>query len=485
MSPLSFVEFCERVLTVRFEPAQRVYWAIAADDVEPRDLTGDDREIARELFGDVDVVPPEARRENAAIKGAGIGWSYFIGYRLLHRALIATPTELGAAGEIRVCLCVAPDLRTGRIPIRYALGAAEGVPAIKRMIETSGSDGFVLRREHGRRTSVETLPASIGGRALRGRRYLEAAFDESGFFRDADYAVNDVDCRRAVIARTLGKFWNGSTPWLETAEVWKTYQANYGHPTTALAARLPTLTMRSDPDVRRLVQAQRESDPDGAAVEYDCQTPAGGGGFYFDGYAIDRCPTDLPLVLPPDTLRPYWETSDYRYGAGFDPAFQRDASAGVVVRKNGALFEVCEVFERRPERGTPLVPSAVVREFAAIAKKHGANKVCSDVHYQESVREHLRESGLSFAEAPGGNQGKGEVYDFARDAIHAGRVRWSAGHRRLTQQLREVIARPLPGGLVSIQSPRRKGSHGDIASAFCLALWAAEKKQFRYGYTQY
>ncbi|HEU4544638.1 MAG TPA: hypothetical protein VFR23_26160 [Jiangellaceae bacterium] len=482
MSPLSFIEFCESVLAVRFEPAQRVYWAVAADDVQLCDLTGDARDIARELFGDIETVPPEARREQVAVKGAGIGWSYFAGLRLLHRALTATSEELGAAGETRVCLAVAPDLRTGRIPVRYALGAAEGVPAIKRLIESSGSDGFTLRREGGRFTSVEALPASIGGRALRGRRYLEALFDESSFFRDSDYAINDTDCRRAVIARTLGKFWNGSTPWLETSEVWKTYQANYGHPTTALAARLPTLTMRSDPDVRRLVEAERERDPDGAAVEYDCQPPAGSGGYFFDGFAIDKSATDaLPLIVLSElATRPHWELEGDRYGAGFDPAFQRDASAGVVVRKRAGVFDVCEVFERRPERGQPLVPSVVCREFAAIAKKHTASRICSDIHYQESVKEHLRESGVSFLQAPGGNQGKSDVYNFARDAIHAGRVRWSAGHRRLTQQLREVVARPLPGGLISIQSPRRKGNHGDIASAFCLALWAAEKGSFRY-----
>lgn len=485
MSPLLFTEFCESVLGVTLEPGQRPFWRVTADGVEPRDLTGGDREVARELFGDVETIPPDARGHVAVVKGADVGFSYIAALRLLHRALTATDAELGAAGEVRPALVVAPDLRTARIVIRYALGAAESVPAIKRLIESSGSDGFVIRREGGRQTSVEALPATVGGRSLRGRRYIEVLFDEAAFFRDSDYAVNDVDCRRAVITRCLGTFWNGSTPWLETSDVWKTFQANYGHPTTALAVRMPTLLVRTDPRVVELVRERRENDPDGAATEYDCQPPAGGGGYYFDGYAIDKCPTDqLALTVLPE-LRPHWETDSDKLGAGFDPAFQRDACAGVVVRNRAGMFDVLDVFERRPERGAPLVPSAVCKEFAVIAKKHGATRVCSDIHYAESVKEHLRSSGVSFVEMPGGNQGKSEVYNLARDLIHAGRVRWSSGHRRLTQQMREVIARPLPGGLIAITSPRRKGSHGDLASALCAALWAAEKHTFHYGRLQF
>jgi len=164
--------------------------------------------------------------------------------------------------------------------------------------------------------------------------------------------------------------------------------------------------------------------------------------------------------------------------AGFDPAFQRDACAGVVVRKRDNLFEVCGVWERKPAKGAPLVPSATVREFCAEALRLGATHIATDVHYRESVREHVP-AGLLLVDAPGGNPGKAEVYGCARELIHAGRVRWSSGHKRLTQQMREVIAKPLVGGLIAITSPRRKGSHGDLGSALCLALWLAQHASHR------
>lgn len=472
MTPLSFLDFLEHVLGIRLEPGQRVFWMVAADGVQPCDLSDPDRAIATELFGsEVDEIPPDCRRHVCVVKGADIGFSYIGGLRLLHRAL--TASELGAPGEIRPALCVAPDLRTGRIPVRNALGAAESVPAIKRLIERQGTDGFVIRREGGRFTSVECLPASVGGSSLRGRRYVEILFDEAAFFRDSNFAINDVDCRRAVTTRCLGQFWNGSTPWLETSDVWKTFQQNFNAPSTALAARIPTLAVRTDPRVIRLVESELERDHEAAQTEYFCQPPAGSGGYYFDGFAIGQCAIEsMPILLPP--------VPRSRVAAGFDPAFQRDACAGVIVRRDGDMFDVCEVFERRPERGIPLVPSQTVKEFAAVADRHGARSVSSDIHYQESVKEALRAERIRFDPAPGGNAGKAEIYDFSRDMIHAGRVRWSAGHRRLTQQLREIVAKPLPGGLVSITSPRRRGSHGDIASAFCLALWSCGKKPTPY-----
>jgi hypothetical protein len=113
-----------------------------------------------------------------------------------------------------------------------------------------------------------------------------------------------------------------------------------------------------------------------------------------------------------------------------------------------------------------------------VATRHGARTVVSDVHYQESVKEHLSESGLSFESAPGGNSGKSEVYTEARELIHSDRVRWSRRHKELTRQMREVMSRPLAGGLIQISSPRRKGAHGDLASALTLALWAASHPSF-------
>ncbi len=54
--PMSFVGFCERVLRLHLTPGQRVLCKVAFDGVDPCDLEGEERDLARQLFGDVDEV---------------------------------------------------------------------------------------------------------------------------------------------------------------------------------------------------------------------------------------------------------------------------------------------------------------------------------------------------------------------------------------------------------------------------------------------
>lgn len=164
-------------------------------------------------------------------------------------------------------------------------------------------------------------------------------------------------------------------------------------------------------------------------------------------------------------------------GAGLDLGLRSDATGGcIVVGSTDPLpvFEVALVFERRPQRGAPLVPSVVVAEFCAEVKHYGGKAVAVDQFYIESVREHVRKAGLHLYESPSGNAGKVQLYTSTRELVHSGRVRFAAGQKRLIQQLREVMSVPLPGGGIRISSPRRRGSHGDLVSAFVLALWRAE-----------
>jgi hypothetical protein len=216
-----------------------------------------------------------------------------------------------------------------------------------------------------------------------------------------------------------------------------------------------------------MIAAERERDPENARRELDAEFMPTGSGHFFDHYAVGRCATDsVPLVVsPPHT--------GWRIGAGFDPAYVRDAAEGVIVRTDGIRFEVVEVFTRIPTKGHPLIPSQVDAEYAALVRKHGGEFVATDAHYRESVREHTKKLGVSLLDAPPGNAGKVLVFSETREAMNADRLRWSSGHRRLTRQANEIISKPLPGGLISISSPRRRGDHGDAIHALCLACWAA------------
>jgi hypothetical protein len=92
----------------------------------------------------------------------------------------------------------------------------------------------------------------------------------------------------------------------------------------------------------------------------------------------------------------------------------------------------------------------------------------SDYHYIESVREHASKEGFGTIAGP---SDKVKVYLPIRVAL--GQFAVSLGDHvlspKLARQLKETLAKPTAGGSLTIFTPRRAGSHGDIASAWILA----------------
>jgi hypothetical protein len=183
---------------------------------------------------------------------------------------------------------------------------------------------------------------------------------------------------------------------------------------------------------------------------------AGGTTVFFDAGLIESCVDDTitggRVAKPGELVR-----------AGADFGFRSDSSALAIGHLVGELVVCAELLERRPEPGKPLVPSETVRDFRDRCYAHGASFVTADGHYREAIVEHL--GTLPFADAPSQPH---EAFVRVRTLMREGRIRIPR-HERLIRQLREVEARPLPGGGMSIHMPRwRTGGHGDLAQAFVL-----------------
>jgi hypothetical protein len=338
LAAVSFTRFVAEVLQVRLTPAQRVLCTVAFDGVDPIQLDASDRDIARQIFGDVDVVPPAARDVLAATCGARAGKSYLLGaLRLLHLSLV-TPLTTLAPGEQAFGLIIAPDLRLSRQTLRYVSGAAKGAPTIARLIAGETADSITLQRPDNRVVCVECLPATRGGSAVRGRSLVAALLDEAAFFRDDDYLVNDTEIFKAVAPRILpsGQLIIASTPWAEAGLLHELHTANYGKPTSALAAHAPTLLLRDDEHTRQLVERERARDPENASREFDAVPMVAGSGAFFDPVAIKACIDEsMPLVAPAMTSG--------RVFCGLDTGFRKDPSAAVVVRATGQNLDHIEV----------------------------------------------------------------------------------------------------------------------------------------------
>lgn len=464
--PEHFADFV-RSLGIEPTPAQEVFWSVACGDVQIADLSEWARPLARDMFGDVDEVPESARGVIACIKGADVGFSFFAGLRLLHRAVTG---DMGDAsqGVPRVALAAAPDLKLARQMVRTARAYAEQDPRIAPMILSPAADSITFDRGDGLVSSVEVLAASAGGRATRGRRYLEVVLDEAAFFRtgDASYEVNDQDVFQSVEARCIGQIWLGSTPWLAENLIWKTYERNFGRPVDALAARLPTLLVRTEERTRRMVEAVRARDPDRAAQEYDCELPGIGGERFFA--SVDRS-VDRELV-PRVALEPSWSAT-----VGIDLGQVRDSTAAVAVHRSreGELV-IADVLELRPKRGAPLPLRQIMPEVCGFAESHGQRVLWADHHLLTEARQHLP-AGFTLKPVMSGNEQKVRRYARARELFQAGNVRIPAAFARLVAQLGVVVAKPQPGGGTSIVHPRVGGSHGDVAAAAVIALALSAK----------
>jgi len=218
------------------------------------------------------------------------------------------------------------------------------------------------------------------------------------------------------------------------------------------------------PSERARVEAEYARDSVNAERELGAQFFSAGTGQFFDGQAIEDA-RDLGRTAP---LAP-----DPNAGtaiAAMDIAFASDSSALVIFREEGERSILVDWLERRPRKGQPLKPSEVMTEFAMRAKLHGCRHIWGDHHYAESAREHLAQAKIQFRTTAAGQTGKVETYTRAQQALNERRVSlpdWP----KLLQQFRDVQARPVSGGGMSITHPRRAGAgHGDVCAAAVVGL---------------
>ncbi len=466
--PPSFTEFA-RSLGVAFTPAQLVLYAVAFDGREPSSFVGEERELGKRLFGpNVSEFSPLSREVFVQVKGARVGGTRFAATRLLHLAL-TLPLAALAPGEVASALVVGPDLRLARQGLRFALGAATSHPDIARMVREVTRDSFVIRRADGWSVRIECLPATRGGSALRARSLVAVQMTESAFFRDEDFAINDVELFRAVAPRVVpgGMIIIESTPFVQAGIVFDFFSTDFGKPMTAMVAHCPTLLMRPDERMVGIVQRERERDADNASREFDAEFMSTGSGFFFDSVSIDRCVhagRELRIDAPKGAV----------IAAGADFGFRSDASALAVAGRVGEVVELYATDELRPSKGAPLVPSRVVEHFAETLKVYGVRSVHTDLHNSETLREMLATHRLQLVDSPETSEKKAERYSAVRSLIREGKVRIPRD-ARLIAQLKAVVSKPASGGGVTISSPRKGNAHGDLASAFVMAVDALAK----------
>lgn len=460
--PISYIEFVTAVLDVTLTPAQRVWAAVCFDGAEPRDMVGDDRELAHELFGEVETFPKIARDVLAMLVGGRSGKTYLCSLRVLHLALTHPLTTL-APGERGFGLIVAPDLSLAQQALSYISGAVNANQTIRAMVISDTGDWVKLKRPDGHRVTIVCRAATRGGKAGRGKSLFAVLLDEACFFLDKDYVVNDDEIYKAAAPRVLpgGQMMIPSTPWLEQGLLYNMYSENRDDPKIAMAVHARTTTMRPDEHTASFVDRERVRDPDNARREFDAEPMSAGTSAFFDLTEV-RAILDprMPLISQPRPFARAW--------CGLDTGFRRDPTGAAIVREYMGRLELVELVEVKAAKGERLKPSEVIKMLVARAAHHGCEAVIADGHYIETVREYV--GSVPLIDAP---NDKSIPYVETRTEIKEGRLRIPSEQTQLVQQLKEVVSKPTPGGGLQISSPRKGGTHGDRVSALTLAVWGA------------
>ena len=469
---ITFVRFCTEMLHLELTAPWRVLLAVTIDGVQPSRLEGEEREIALQLFGDVDDVDPALRRVLVWRLGRASGKTTIAAAICIWGAWTCDLSGVGP-GQLPCAFVVSPTKPVARIAVGIARELVRS-SELARFVEGTGDtgEGFILRRPDRRRVEIRSVAASRGGQNLRGRDVPVLVLDEAEFFSSNEdggadgYSVTDGDQLDAVMPRLLELALFIGTPWPTVNRAAELYDRNHGHPVDAVVALGPSMFMRPTPQLEIDRAREMERDDENAAREYDCVAGTRGGSRLFDAQSVDAAVVDdRPLVIhaPPGS----------RVAAGGDLAFERDSSAIVLVARDAQGVELLEFDEVRPARGVPLAPRHVLRErFAPLMRKHGAAWLMADAHYRQSAIEHLMAEQMQLVDAPAGNQGKYDSYMHVRALLRGGQLRIPKS-AKLVSQLKAVTQTPLPQRGVKITSPRRAGSgHGDIVSALVLACWA-------------
>ena len=470
MKRISFVDFCARVLRLELTNHQRVLALVAIDGVDPVRLDGSDRAIALELFGDVDDVPPHARRVQAWSLGRGSGKTTLAASLMLYATVTSDLRRCGP-GMTPAAVALAPRQSTARLVIGVARALVRNVPELERLV-VRGDDtkeGFSLNRET-RVARIAAYAASRGGVNVRGFDLLALVLDEAELFQsETDFVVTDRESFNGAIPRLLHGAGHHailiSTPWPTPTLMGELFAKNWGNPTTALAAFGTSLAMHDyDPSLAACIERERADDPENTARERDCSRDAGGSTNFLDSDTVDAS-------VDPDLLLPAPHDGD-ALGFGGDIGLVIDSTTLAGVSRRGAAHKVVVLTEQRPTKGSPLRLSQAIAQWSDDLEPYRdiTREVAVDGHAREPAREYAQANELNLVDAPAGQNAKADTFVQMRKLFREQRI-VIPDHARLRAQLKSVIAKSTPGGGLKIIQARRKGlAHGDLVSALVLAL---------------
>jgi hypothetical protein len=458
-----------------FTPAQSALAKVCFDGVQPGALEGEELEAALSLFGTA-TIPEKARRTLALEIGRHGGKTSITAWYVVYRLLTADVSKTFKSTVPKFAI-LAPRLQTTKQLFDQAVTLLTEIPVVKERIRAQNDEELVfVRPTDGRVMGLQIYPRSPAGRALRGQDFVGLAVDEAQFgeqSRKGEGIISDADQIEAARPRLRGMVIMLSSLWAAPSYMRDVIEHNWRKPTTAIVARGQTLMMRKGGAGYEEVAAEREAmlaDPvsaDAARREFDLIADDNEVLFY-EASLVDAA---VEPVMPVATGQ--------NVSAGIDLGFRLDNSALIVTERQGGRVVITAAYFRRPEKNRALDPEVVTREFAELARKHGAAYVCADSHCSDQTERACRAAGLVAVIldrsqlTPAADQTRTLLVQHRLVIPHPGEGRAELlGGATLARELKSIRSKPGPGGTTEFLKPRVPGAgHCDVASALEMAVY--------------
>lgn len=345
-------------------------------------------------------------------------------------------------GEMATVMCLAVDRDQARIVHRYIGGYFDRIPALAGLVQRETADGLELAN------NVDVIVGTNSFRAVRGRAFACAIFDECAFWREESSATPDFATYEAVIpgfATIPGALLVGiSSPYRRSGllfDRWRRYYAQNDPEILVVkgASRLfnPTLPPA-------IVERALERDPEAASAEWLAEWRSDLADF------VSRAAVDA-AIEPGCIERP--AVAGIQYLGFCDP------SGGSADSMTLAIAHAAEdgraILDAVREARPPFSPENVVAEFAALLKSYRVTTVRGDRYAGEWPRERFSVHGINYKPA---DKTTSELYGELLPLLNGKRVDL-LDHPRLVAQLCSLERRATRGGRDSISHP--VGGHDD------------------------
>jgi hypothetical protein len=420
-------------------------------------LDGAEGEVFRRVAGDRPA-PSKPVRELWCVVARRSGKSRIAAALAVFEALFR-PHKL-SKGETGFVVVLAGTQDQSRTVFEYCAGFISASDALHREVASITASEIRLRND------VIIAVHTNSFRSIRGKTLLACIFDECSFWRSEESANPDVEVYRACMPSLIAS--NGmligiSTPYRKMGLLHTKHRDHFGHDGDDVlvvqgnaATFNPTLSAQ-------LIEAHRQADPEAATSEWDAEFRSDISAFLSDDLielAVDR---DRPPELPPQPKTRYTAFADPSGGRG-------DAFALCIGHRDGDRFIADVVRAAKP----PFDPSAVTKEYAALAKDYRITTVRGDAYAGEWVSSAFKDAGLRYEAA---DRPKSQLYLESLPLWTRGLIS-IPDHQRLLRELRLLERRTHRSGKDTVDHGR--AGHDDAANALCgAAVFAVKRGAYR------